>query len=387
MPLRRHRGLVATIAAFLTVISLYSQTPARTDHQKAPDNKISSPIRFVHYLKWDFDHEPLCEIDGWFLTGSSALAQAPASISVYGKVFLPDGNPAARMTIHISAARSSSADTTTDVEGNYRFDGLPPGPFELKLNQPADAPYSKATIAYGISYEGGGRYRADVLIRNPVEIVQNKEKTPAVISAKEAGQNIPKEAQKAFNRGKRYREQKKLEAALKELDRAITFFPDYFQAWTEKGKTEINFGHPQKALLDFTQALRLLPDYEPALSGAGYCHLTLGAYEQSIAVLEKAMQIDSTHVQNLLFLGIDNLALKRFGKAQEVLERALGLDPKGMITAHIYLADALAGQEIYDRAADEIHTYLELNPNAPDAAHLRDAETRWRAEASKGLKH
>ncbi len=323
----------------------------------------------------------------WFFISSSALAQTPGSISVYGKVFLPDGNPAARMTVHISAARSFSADTTTDVEGNYRFEGLPPGPFELKLNQPADAPYSKATIAYGISYEGGGRYRADVLIRNPVEIVQNREKSPAVISAREAGQNIPKEAQKAFNRGKQYREQKMLEAASKELDRAIKVFPDYFQAWTEKGKTEINLGHPQKALEDFTQALQLLPDYEPALSGAGYCHLILGSYEQSVASLEKAIRIDSTHVQNLLFLGIDNLALKRWGKAQEALERALGLDPKGMVTAHMYLAHALAGQGIYDRAADEMHTYLELNPNAPDAARLRDAESQWRAEASKGLKH
>jgi tetratricopeptide (TPR) repeat protein len=322
----------------------------------------------------------------WFWMSSFVLAQAPVTISVYGKVFLPNGNPAVNMTIHISASHSFGGDTTTDVEGNYRFDGVPPGLFELKLNQPAKLPYSGATIAYGIAYEGGGHYRADVFIRNPVEIVQNKEKTPAVISVKEAGQHIPKEAQKAFDRGKSYREQKKPDAALKELDKAIKIFPDYFQAWTEKGKTEINLGHPQEALQDFTQALHLLPDFEPALSGAGYCHLTLGSYERSIDMLDKAIQIDPTHVQNLLFLGIDNLALKRWGKAQEALERSLNLDPKGMVTAHMYLADALAGQEIFDRAADEMHTYLELNPNAPNAARMRDAEARWRAEASRDLK-
>ncbi len=336
-----------------------------------------SRILSIRQMKW---------IGLWLWISSSVFAQTPVSITVYGKVFSPSGNPAAKITIHISASHAFGADTTTDVDGNYRFEGLPPGLFELKLNQPANSPYSGATISYGISYEGGGRYRADILLRNPVEIVQNKEKAPSVISAREASQNIPKEAQKAFNRGKQYREQKKLEAALKELDRAIKLFPDYFQAWTEKGKTEINLGQSQKALQDFAQALQLLPDYEPALSGAGYCHLTLGAYDRSIEMLEKAIQINPTHVENLLFLGIDNLALKRWEKAQEALERALGLDPKGMVTAHMYLADALAGQEIFDRAADEIHTYLELNPNAPNAARLRDAETRWRAEASKGLK-
>ncbi len=324
---------------------------------------------------------------GFCLWISSFLpAQAPVSISVYGKVFLPDGNPAVNVTIHISASHSFNADTTTDVEGNYRFEALPPGSFELRLNQPENAPYSGATIGYGISYEGGGRYRADVLIRNPVRIVQKKEKTATVISTREASQNIPKEAQKAFVRGKQYREQKKPEAALRELDNAIKIFPDYFQAWTEKGKTEINLGHPQQALQDFTRALQLFPDFEPALSGAGYCHLTLGAYERSITMLEKAIQIDSTHAQNLLFLGVDNLALQRWRKAQEALERALKLDSKAMITAHMYLADALAGQEIFDRAADEMHTYLQLNPNAPNADRLRDKEDRWRAAASKRLK-
>ena len=207
-----------------------------------------------------------------------------------------------------------------------------------------------------------------------------------MISAREASQRVPKDAQKAFVQGKQYREQKKFEAALKELDRAIKIFPDYFQAWTEKGKTEINLSHPQQALQDFLQALQLFPSFEPALSGAGYCHLTLGEYEQSITVLEKAIQIDPTHVQNLLFLGVANLALKRWGKAQEALERALGLDPEGVVTAHMYLAHALAGQGFFDRAADEMHTYLELNPGAPNADRLRDTEARWRTEITKESK-
>jgi tetratricopeptide (TPR) repeat protein len=337
----------------------------------------SSRISSVRLMKW---------IGFWFWIGSSVLAQTPVNITVYGKVFLPDGNPAVSITLHISASHSFNADTTTDIEGDYRFEALPPGLFELKLNQPANSPYSGATIGYGIVYEGGGRYRADVFIRNPVKIVQKKEKTAAVISTREASQNIPKEAQKALVRGKRYREQKNFEAAIKELDKATKIFPDYFQAWTEKGKTEINLGHPQQALQNFTQALQLFPDFEPALSGAGYCHLTLGAYEQSIAMLEKAVKIDSTHVQNLVFLGVANLALKRRGKAQGSLEQALKRDPNGMVTAHMYLAHALAGQEIFDRAADEMHTYLELNPDAPNAGRLRDTEARWRAEASKGSK-
>jgi cytochrome c-type biogenesis protein CcmH/NrfG len=114
--------------------------------------------------------------------------------------------------------------------------------------------------------------------------------------------------------------------------------------------------------------------------------LSTDKYEQAIGMLEQAIQIEPTHTQNLLFLGIANIALTRWSNAQEALEQALKRDPEGMKNAHLYLAYALAGQELYSRAVDELHTYLKLIPNAPNADHLRDLEALWRSKIPPELK-
>jgi tetratricopeptide (TPR) repeat protein len=201
-----------------------------------------------------------------------------------------------------------------------------------------------------------------------------------VISTKEASQQIPTDARKALDKAKKHREKKKFDAALAELDKAIRLFPEYFQAYTEKGVVGIQSGRLPEAFENFDKALRLFPEYEPALSGAGYCLLTLGKYEKSIVLLEKAVHLDSTHTQNLLFLGIANLALSHWEKAQQALEQALKLDPVGVVSAHMYLANALAGQHLYGRAADELHSYLEQNPGVPNADRLRSKEKYWRTQ-------
>ncbi len=161
---------------------------------------------------------------------------------------------------------------------------------------------------------------------------------------------------------------------------ARPLYAEYYQAITEKGYVLANTGQFQEALTEFNKALQLHSSYEPALSGAGFCLLSTGKHEEAIGVLEQALQLDPAHTQNLLFLGIANVVLSRWSKAQEALEQALKQDQAAMTNAHLYLAYALAGQELYGRAADELHTYLKLNPTAADAGSLRDKEALWRSK-------
>jgi len=224
---------------------------------------------------------------------------------------------------------------------------------------------------------------ADIFLRNPLEASVKRSKSSQVVSVREANQQIPKDARKALGRAQRYREQKKFDAALAELDKAIGIYPEYFQAFTEKGIVQINAGRLKEALQDFGKAIEIFPRHEPALSGTGYCLLSLGNYEQSIAFLEKAVQLDANHPKNLLFLGIANLGLSRWQRAQEVLEQALKLDAAGAVSAHMYLADAFAGQHLYSRAAYELHTYLEKNPEAPNADRLLQREKYLRTQKTQ----
>lgn len=316
------------------------------------------------------------------LTGASfpAYPLNPQGLTVYGRVFLPNSQPAVQVVVNISAQNGFNASTKTDGRGGFRFEGLPRSIFSLTVVAPSNTQYRAEQTTVDGSRESGNSVMADIFLRQPLEPGRKKEKTAQVVSLKEASQNIPKDARKAFGKAQKYREQSNFPAALTELNKAISIYPEYFQAFAEKGVVQINSGQLQAALLDFNKALELVPEYEPALSGAGYCLLTLGQYEQSIANLEKAARLNSTRITNLLFLGIANLALSRWPRAQEVLEQALKLDAAGAVSAHMYLADALAGQHLYRRAADELRTYLRLNPAAPNADRLRQREKYWRAQ-------
>jgi len=304
-------------------------------------------------------------------------------ITVSGKVSLPDGNAAAQLPVSISGSNGFSASTNTDDVGNFQFEGIPRSIYSLVVNIPKSMYFRADPISLDTTREGN-IFMINIFLHNPMESSTQKEKTSQVISTKEASQMVPKDARKALDKGKKLREQKKYDAALAELDKAIKLFPDYFQAYEEKGTVQVQVGRTQEALQDFGRALKIFPDYEAALSGAGYCLLTLGKYDQSIELLQKAINVDPTHSQNLLFLGIANLALSHWEKAQETLEQALRRDPTGVVTAHMYLANALAGQHLYARAAEELHTYLQLNPGAPNAERLRNKEQYWRTQNAQG---
>jgi tetratricopeptide (TPR) repeat protein len=312
-----------------------------------------------------------------------AYPQASQGITVYGKVSLPDSNPAIQMSVNISGLNGFTTNTKTDELGNFRFEGIPRSIYDLTVTVPKNMQYHAEPVSVD-AMRMGSSFMANIFLRNPLEASVEREKTARVISSKEITQQIPKDARKALDKAKKYREQKKFEAASAELDKAIRIYPEYFQAYSEKGTVEIQSGHLQEALQDFDKALQIFSEYEPALSGAGYCLLSFGKYEQSIALLEKAIHLDSAHPQSLMFLGIANLGIKRWLKAQEALEQALKLDPAGVVSAHIYLANAFAGQQLYVRAADELNTYLQANPGAPNADRLRNKEKYWRGQVAQG---
>jgi len=313
-----------------------------------------------------------------FLVMSTPAYCQVRGIAVYGRVFLPDSQPAVQVTVNISGQNGFASSTVTDGRGGFRFDGIPRSMFRLTVSPPSNTRYYADSISVDTSREGDS-FMADIFLRNPLEANVKRSKSSQVVSVREANQQIPKDARKALGKAQRYRDQKKFDAALGELDKAIGIYPEYFQAFTEKGIVQINAGRLKEALQDFGKAIEIFPQHEPALSGAGYCLLSLGNYEESIAFLEKAVQLNANHPKNLLFLGIANLALSRWQRAQEVLEQALKLDA-GAVSAHLYLADAFAGQHLYSRAADELHTYLEKNPEAPNADRLLQREKYLRSQ-------
>ena len=299
---------------------------------------------------------------------------------VTGSVSLPDGNPAARITVRITGQTGLNFETTTDNSGRYQFQ-VPAGRYRLSAVNPQDPEQSAENVEADTSRTAGNRLLVNLYMRTAPAKRQGDAK-PGVISAAEASQQVPKEARKAYEDGLKLKGRNQIEKALASFDRAIELYPDYFQALAERGEVRITTNKIDGALGDFEQALRLNKDYGPALRSAGYCKLEQQHFAEAIDYLERATAIEPGIANSQLFLGIANLALDRREPAGRALTEALKIDSRRAVTAHIYLADLYTRENKFKDAADELRAYLTARPDAPNAQSLAAKEAELRSRAS-----
>jgi tetratricopeptide (TPR) repeat protein len=310
---------------------------------------------------------------------SCTLAQAQPSYTIHGKVSLPDGKPASRVTVHLTGALGLNQQATTDDQGQYEFFGIPSGRFTLSVINPDDRSQTSDQVSVDTARVAGQRVLVHLYLKKPVSITAGESPDP-VVSVREMTERIPKKARKAYEEALQEKTRNRLDRAEAKLKRAILLHPGYFQALTARGEIFISQGRCTEALEDFGKALIHHPHYGPALRGSGYCLLEESRFQESVDHLEKAVSIDPSHHDAHLFLGIALLASNQASRAEENLRRALALDPRRAVSAHIYLAQLYAAQQDYQAAAEEVAAYLEIQPDAPHAERLRAQQQQWRRQ-------
>lgn len=300
--------------------------------------------------------------------------------TVFGKVSLPDGKTAPRAKVYLEGVRGLFRDTISDDQGQYEFRSLPSGRYRVRATNPAapeqvcDPSESDTTRAYS------NRLKIDVFLKNPVP-QEKKNFNAGKVDVNEA--NIPKAARKAYDQGIKLQKENKTQQALTEFNQAIELYPEYFQALTERGNLLMQQNNLAESEADFVRALRLNDKYPPALRGLGYCQIQQRQFPAAVSNLEKAFVLEPDAPLTLLLLGYANLSLNRYEEAKQCLQRALKLGPESAARAHVYLAEIYTREQKFKEAADEIHAYLRLKPDAADAGNLRKLEEEWRARGKK----
>lgn len=301
---------------------------------------------------------------------------------IFGRVSLPDGQPAARVKVFIETLSGLKRDVLTDQEGNYEFRGMSGGRYRVYATNP-DVPEQFSEPAESDTTRAfANRLQINVYLRLPLH-GDKKEPKPGTVSAIEAAQNIPKDARKAYEQGMKFHKENRPQQALEQFNKAIDLFPAYFQALTERGNLLMQNNKPAESETDFEQALQLHAKYAPALRGLGYCQIQQKKFPEAVANLEKAYVLEPSAPMTLLLLGYANLSLNRYEEARQCLEQALKLNAESAARAHVHLAEILAHEQKFKEAADEIRTYLKANPKAADAASLQKMEADWRARGKR----
>jgi len=319
-----------------------------------------------------------------FSIASLLLAQTTVpSYVIYGRVTLPDGSTASKVTVSISGQSGFNRRVLTDDSGQYEIQGVPRGRYSLTAtNRTAPEQYSdRADVE--LSRLSPPRVPVNIYLRTGTKVEPGKESKSSAVSLREAAQHIPKAAQKEYEKAIKLGESRQLDKALQSFNRSIEFFPEYFQAITERGHLRVTMGQIAEAQNDFARALELNARYEPAMRGAGICKLREGKYGDAIKDLEQAVSNEPRDAAAYLFLGFAYASFDRREEARGALQKALNLDAAGSARAHVHLANLDLKENRNQEAASELEAYLAAVPNAPDAEKLRALLAQIRAQPKK----
>ena len=309
------------------------------------------------------------------------LPERPRFFNIQGRVAFPDGRPAANVLVKVRGSLGVNLQTVTDDAGRFEFHELPAGSYHLEARSLADAGLASDPVETDTTRTATNDLRVNISLRE-VRTDAGRKKA-AVISVAEAGQKVPQKARKAFEEGLKLRRNNKADQALASFNQAIELYPEYYQALCERADLRLAGRQVAEAEADFDRALKSNPRYGPALRGFGYCKLVRGAFAEAAQYFDKAVGANPEDARAFLLMGMAYFELDRRDQAKQALQRSLEVDAIQSARARLYLANIYAREHQYQRAADELHAYLEAVPADAEAAQLRQVEAQWRARPNQ----
>lgn len=315
---------------------------------------------------------------------------AQAQNSINGVVFDENRRAVGKIEVELLDEFERLIRTTkTTTSGLYFFQGLRAGTYYLQVRvDGTNFKAAKERIQLGegnrTSRTTGGISGGETAqINFTLEIARANNQTPLTNEVVFA-QNVPREAEKLYESALKKLENKKRDEAVKDLENALTIFPEYFLALEKIGYEYLAAGKIAESETAFTRALQVNPKSFSAKSGLGIAAYKLGKKQEAARTLEEAVAENQSSANSFLFLGKIYRELKEFEKAQSNLVKAKELAKNKLADVHWELA--LLYFYNLNRpadAADELELYLKANPKTENRAQVEKLIKTMREKAKQ----
>ncbi len=201
--------------------------------------------------------------------------------------------------------------------------------------------------------------------------------------------DAPSNAKKAYDKGVAAVREQKWDTASSEFTKAVTAYPKFAAAWYEIGIVRQNQNDSAGAVDAWKEALKRDAKYVPP-----YESLTALAYRQeNWTELEQYsrdwIQLDpEDFAAAYLYSAFANAKLNKRDEAERAAREGLRVDKERKFPRLDYLLGVMLMQKgEYGESAKYFRTYLELAPNAADAALVREQLPKIEAAATAPLPH
>jgi tetratricopeptide (TPR) repeat protein len=216
-------------------------------------------------------------------------------------------------------------------------------------------------------------------------ILLHRDETPGGHTVSTNSLAVPKDARKAFDKGKDAARKGKPDEAYQSYQKAVSLYRDYAVAWCELGKFEAANGRYEQSALSFRESVRA-----DAKFTEGYMQLAVLAahgkqWQEMVDMTDQVIKLDAfDYPQAFLLNAVGQYNMRHNDLAEASALRAERLDTRHQFpqVEHLEGAILLARQDVKG-AAEHFRAYLTLAPQAPDAAEVRAQLAKLEATAER----
>jgi tetratricopeptide (TPR) repeat protein len=157
-----------------------------------------------------------------------------------------------------------------------------------------------------------------------------------------------------------------------EFNKALEKCPDFYEAYYERGIAELQLHHHTDALESFQRAINLSGGrYVPASFGYALALVRAGNPHDAEAIVRRGLELGSTPDGHVV-LSVVLIELHRLDDAEKSAREALLLHGRGANQAYLALASIHAERRDYRAEAQDLETYLKLEPADADRQRLTE---------------
>jgi tetratricopeptide (TPR) repeat protein len=312
-----------------------------------------------------------------------------ASVEINGQVrFTEGGAPAENVLVRLESydGGGSISEAFTDRLGKFRFSGLPPAQYSVRVHQSG---YNDAQQTVDMTTQSRGLVF--------LQLMRESSTSPAVKPVNGSiDANVPAAAQKEFDKGTAALAEggkDKTATAARHFEKAISIYPKFVEAHLKLGTAYMDLEQWDKA----EQALLATIEVDPKAFNALFALSEIYLRQNKLADAERVL-LKGLTIQDQSYLGHLNLArvywekartIKDLAEAKPALEksynevkRALVLNPN-LAGAHLLKGNLLLRVTRATDALVEFDEYLRLEPNGPFAAETRALVEKIRKATSQ----
>ncbi len=330
----------------------------------------------------------LCFYLSFLICASMIAVQAQqANNSITGFVFGLEQNPIPDVPVELSDENYSLiARVRTDGIGRYIFQRLRRGRYYVRVS-PIATDYegqTKEIEISGISGGAGVNSGSDTIQQNfYLQLKGQTSKRSLSSNGVLFAQEIPKDAQKLYEKALTDLKDKKVEVGLVELRRALEIFPTYYLALNTLGKELINQQKYEEARSVLIKSVEINPRGFSSQYSLGYSLYQLKKYPEAHETIKKAINLSPDSVNSFFLLGVCLKQLGRYDEAVENLKKANKLSNSPQAEIHWQLSLIYTNNlKRYADAANELDIFLQIKPDYKEAEKVRELIKQLRRKAN-----